>query len=182
MEEKLKEEVRLGFPISRKWSKKQFDKKLDEMRNKFIVSKDKMKLIVAYCIVNEQEFIEKSLYATIKINDIDAIHILDGGWEHGVNAIQSDDKTFEIVMNFGQKTGIDIIWVKNPHNKLWSSEPEKRNYQLQDIQKRFGGSPYYVLIRDGDEVIRFSTGRNSVWLKKDLVNVCVKRDFFTHPS
>ena len=169
IEQKLEDEVRQGFPECRKWSKKQISKKIEEMRKKFIVPIDQMRLVVAYCIYNEEEYLQKSLYETMKINDVDTIHILDGAWEHGGKTINSTDATKSIIMDFKKRTGIDVIFVENPLGRLWKSESEKRNWQLKDIEQRFGQTPYYVLVRDGDEMIRWTTGRNSTWLKKDLL-------------
>ncbi len=162
--------MRLGYPESRKWSDEEKAKKMDELREKFIVPVDKMRLIISYCIYNEEQYFEKSLEECLKINDFDTIHILDGAWEHGGTTPNSTDRSHEIAMNFAKKHGVDLIWVDNPHDRLWKSESEKRNYQLKDIEKRYPDSKYYVLVRDGDELIRWTSGRNSTWMKKDLVD------------
>lgn len=128
-----------------------------------------MKLVVAYTIYNEEQYLGKSLEECFKINDIDAIHVLDGAWEQGGDSINSTDKTKQIVMDFAKTSPIPVIFEENPHDRLWQSESEKRNYQLTQIEKKFGVN-CYALVRDGDEIIRSSTGRNNIWLKKDLID------------
>ena len=169
IEEKLVDEVKFGYPISRKWSKKQFNQKLQEVRDKFITAGNSIKLVIAYTIYNEEQYIGKSLEECFKINDIDAIHLLDGAWEMGGDSINSTDKTKQIVLDFAKTSPIPVIFEENPHERLWETESEKRNYQLKRIKEKFG-TKCYALVRDGDEIIRSSTGRNNIWLKKDLVN------------
>jgi hypothetical protein len=50
---------------------------------KFIIPKDDMKIIIAHCIYDEEQYLEKCLEDDLKINDLDIIHILDGPWKLG---------------------------------------------------------------------------------------------------
>lgn len=163
--EKVIDEIKIGFPISRKWSKKQKDKKFMELYEKYVTNGLGTKVVAAYSIYNEEQFLQDSIESCCQLNDIDAIHILDGAWEHGGKSINSTDNTKEIVENL--KIPIPIIFEENPHNRLWKSESEKRNYQLNRIEEKFGNR-VYALVIDGDEIIKFSTGRLSLWLKKGL--------------
>ena len=55
---------------------------LENVKDKFIVPKDKMQIIISHCIYNEEQFFEGVLYDDLKINDLDVIHILDGAWNN----------------------------------------------------------------------------------------------------
>jgi hypothetical protein len=145
---------------------------LEYVTDKFITPKDSMKIIISHCIYNEEQFFEGVLYDDLKINDLDAIHILDGAWENFEGGYQSNDNTLEIINNFrdrAEKIGIKVIYEKHPENKIWESEPIKRNYQLKRIREIFGDKPYYNLVKDGDEFFHHLSGRQSTWMKKDLI-------------
>lgn len=145
---------------------------MDIVKDKFLIPKEKMQVIIAHCIYNEEQFFEEILYDDLKINDLDAIHILDGAWNKFKGKHESTDRTKEIIENFRQKViplGIDVIYESNPDGKIWESEPIKRNYQFQRIREIYGKYPYYVIIKDGDEIFHHLSGRVNSWLKKDLV-------------
>ena len=145
---------------------------LETVREKFIIPKNDMQLIISHCIYNEEQFFEGVLYDDLKINDLDAIHILDGAWKNFEGGYQSNDNTLEIINNFrdrAEKIGVKVIYEKHPENEIWESEPVKRNYQLKRIREIFGDKPYYNLVKDGDEFFHHLSGRQNSWLKKDLV-------------
>ena len=145
---------------------------LENVKDKFIVPKDKMQIIISHCIYNEEQFFEGVLYDDLKSNDLDVIHILDGAWNNYDGGYQSNDNTIEIINNFKDRVkeiGIKVIYEKHPENKIWESEPIKRNYQIKRIKELFGDKPYYNIVKDGDEIFHHLSGRQNSWLKKDLV-------------
>jgi hypothetical protein len=138
---------------------------IKQVREKFLT--DGIKIIIAHTIYNEEQFIDECLEDDLKINDLDAIHILDGAWEkQGNGSPVSTDDTPEIIYRFQQRhPEIQVIY--EVPKSLWKSEPEKRNYQLDRIRKMFN-EPYYVIVKDGDEFFHHTSGRQNSWLKKDL--------------
>ena len=80
---------------------------------------------------------------------------------------------YQIIDRFREKVkpfGIQVIYESNPDKTIWKSEPVKRNYQLDRIRHTFGKNPYYVIIKDGDEIFHHLSGRINTWLKKDLTD------------
>ena len=156
-------------------SKKESDAKFTKTENRFLVPKNKMKIIISHCIYNEDQFFEGCLYDDLKINDLDAIHILDGAWQNFKGDYQSNDKTLEIIKDFterAKKIDIQVIYEKHPKNKIWESESIKRNYQLDRIREIFGvdNVPYYNILKDGDEFFHHLSGRQNSWLKRFFID------------
>ena len=172
IDEKLKDEVIHGNN-SYLLSQKEFNEKIVEKQNKFLVPKNEMKIIISHCIYNEDQFFQGCLFDDLKINDLDAIHILDGAWGEQPNGnYQSTDKTLEIITDFiarAKEIGIEVIYDKHPKNQIWESEPIKRNYQLNRIRELFGNNLYYNILKDGDEFFHHLSGRQNTWLKKDFI-------------
>lgn len=126
------------------------------------------KLIIAYTIYNEEDFIEESLENCLLINDLDGIHILDGAWIGGGDNVQSTDKTITIIDNFMKKhPELDVVY--HVDGRLWNTQGDKRSYQLKLIEERWGKS--YIIIKDGDETIQFNSGKTDIWLKKEIVGM-----------
>ena len=170
IQEKLEAEVVHGFP-NRKFSKRQFNEMVEKKRKQFIIPREEMSVIIAHCIYNEEEFFEQVLYDDLKINDLDMIHILDGAWTHTNGSIKSTDNTINIINKFktkAEKIGVKVVYETHPENQIWSSEPEKRNYQFDSIRKLIP-TPNYIIVKDGDEFFHHMSGRQNTWLKKDLV-------------
>lgn len=145
---------------------------MNTVKEKFLVYKKEMQVIIAHCIYNEEQFFEEVLYDDLKINDLDAIHILDGAWDKFKGGYESTDRTKSIVDEFRKKVeplGIKVIYETNPEKSIWKSEPVKRNYQLERIKNLFGKYPYYIIVKDGDEVFHHLSGRINTWIKKDLI-------------
>jgi hypothetical protein len=121
---------------------------------------------------NEEQFIERVLKGVTKIADIDAIEILDGAWEHGGKTSRSSDNTRDIIKSFD--IGIPINFTEPEAGKLWSSEPSKRNAQLQMVEKIYGKGNYTFWL-DADEQIRFPNGLISMnlkpWLMEELCGI-----------
>jgi hypothetical protein len=138
---------------------------MEQARTKFIIPKDDMKIIIAHCIYDEEQYLEKCLEDDLKINDLDIIHILDGPWKHYDRRIDNS-KTLDIINKF--TVDHPEIRVVYETREYWESEPIKRNYQFTSIAEIFKG-PYYVIIKDGDEFFHHLSGRQNSWLKKDLV-------------
>jgi len=124
------------------------------------------------CVLNEEEHIERALLSLLRIKDIDYIHILDGYWWHpGIeekikkDGFNSTDKTCDIVADFGLS---QIPVLIRPATKLYLSESEKRNYQLQLIDEQ-EKDDYWVFVLDGDEILEYSVEpRQDVHLKQYL--------------
>jgi hypothetical protein len=160
IEEKLEDEVL--------YSQGSID--LPHARDKHIV-KDQINIIISHCIYNEEQYLQEVLYDDLKINDLDAIHILDGAWKNFKGSSQSTDRTIEIIKDFTDRAatiGIKVIYEKHPEDKIWESEPVKRNYQLDRVRELFP-KLHYNIIKDGDEIFHHMSGRQNSWLKKDLV-------------
>lgn len=142
-----------------KWAKREYN----------TYTNDDLKLIIAHCVYNEEDFILECLENDLKIVDLDAIHILDGAWCNGGKREPiSTDRTFEIIKEFQKKTDIPIYIESHPTNDFWSSEGEKRNYQLKQIEKLFPDKKAYAFIKDADEILLANNGRETYWLKGSL--------------
>ena len=167
IEEKLAEEVRYGITVP--LSKRQYDEKMQEQRDVYLVPTEKMTFIIAHCIYNEAEYFKECLEDDLNMNDVDIIHITDGAWaNYGGGTAKSTDGTREIINNFkkrAEKVGVKVIYESRG---IWSHESTKRNFQLKEIDKLVK-TPYYVLVKDGDEFFHFMSGRQSLWLKRDMV-------------
>lgn len=128
------------------------------------------KLIVAYCIYNEEDFLEESLNNCLEINDLDGIHILDGAWVGGGVTPWSTDRTLDIISKFKKNNPqIKVVCEDTKSNELWKSQGEKRSHQLNRIEKLWGKA--YMIIKDGDETISFNSGRQNIWLKQELAGM-----------
>ena len=130
----------------------------------------KTKLVVAYTIYNEEQFLEESLENCLIIKDIDGIHLLDGAWKVENQKMGSEpnsmDQTKQIIKNFHiNHPEIKVLY--EPTKRIWNSEGEKRNHQLKSIEKIWGKQTY-AIIKDGDETFEFNTGRRITWLKFEL--------------
>lgn len=173
IEEKIADEVKYGFPLS-KLSKRQYKEKLQEMRDIYLVPKEKMTFIIAHCIYNEEEFFKEVLEDDLKMNDVDIIHIMDGAWGGYPNGTaESTDGTIEIVLDFmkkAKKVGIEVIYESKDltDGGIWKNESDKRNAQLEAIDD-IVDTPYYIMIKDGDEFFHFLSGKQNLWLKRDMV-------------
>lgn len=144
-------------------------KEIDKNYN--IYTNDDLRLVVAHCMYNEEQNLERCLNNDLEIIDLDAIHILDGAWENsGAKSPISTDRSFEIIEEFRKKTDIPIILEHYPEKSWWKSEGEKRNHQLKLIQKMFDGTKTYAFIKDCDEVLMANTGRQTFWIKGSFAN------------
>lgn len=169
IEELLRAEVTYGYP-NNSFSKRQFGEMVEEKRKQFIVPKEQMQIVIAHCIYNEEQYFEECLNDDLKINDLDAIHILDGAWTHTEGEYKSTDNTVKIIDKFRKENpSIQVIYETHPNKEKWFSEPVKRNYQFDQIRSIFGDNPFYILIKDGDEMFHHTSGRQNTWIKKDLV-------------
>lgn len=170
--EKLEDEIKYNLP-DRILTRKEKDKLLEEQHVVYYVPKQKMGFAIAHCIYNEEQHLEECLYDDLRMNDVDLIHILDGAWEKFEDgSIGSTDKTIEIVSKFmveAKKYDIDVVYENNPKNTLWANQGEKRSYQLDSIKKYYKGKRHYTLVKDGDELFHFLSGRQNIWLKRDFV-------------
>jgi glycosyltransferase involved in cell wall biosynthesis len=169
LEERIHKEIGYRKHPMEEWS---LEKDPDAVRDfKAFLDKSKYKVVVALCIYNEEQFIYETLDDCRKIADLDGIHILDGGWEHGGTSPVSTDKTHAEITRWivDNDNEITVTVERNPDNKLWASEGIKRNYQLKAIEKQWGDA--YVVIHDGDENIEFNCGRKNIWLKEVLATV-----------
>ena len=167
IEEKLADEIKYG--INEATSKKKYKELMQEQRDVYLTPPEKMTFVIAHCIYNEAEYFQECLEDDLKINDVDIIHIVDGAWDGYVQGTaQSNDGTLEIIHNFKRKAeaiGVKVIY---DSRGVWSHESVKRNYQLKAIDK-IVKTPYYIMIKDGDEFIHFMNGRQSLWLKRDCI-------------
>lgn len=130
------------------------------------------RLVVAICVYNEQDFIEKTIDSLLaKIRDVDIIEILDGAWKNGGKSAKSTDKTKEIVERLSNKyhNRCDIIFRES--ETLFENEAAKRNHHLELIEETYGYEPYWVFILDADERILFTTGEFELWIKDHLGNM-----------
>ena len=174
IEEKIEDEVKYGFPLSN-MSKKQHAEKIEEMKKIYLVPKEKMTFIIAHCIYNEAEFFKECLEDDLKMNDVDIIHIMDGAWEgYKGGKGESDDGTIEIVLDFmkkARKIGVEVIYESGDYANsggIWKDQSEKRNAQLDAIDD-IVDTPYYVFVKDGDEFFHFLSGKQNLWLKRDMI-------------
>jgi|FLOH01.1.fsa_nt_gi hypothetical protein len=126
----------------------------------------KFKVVVGLCIYNEEQFIRDTLQDCLKIQDLDAIHILDGAWVDGGTSHLSTDKTHDIIVKWIIDNDVVVTVERKPDKTLWESESIKRNYQLDRIHQLHG--PSYVLVHDGDELLKFNCGRENIFLKETL--------------
>lgn len=123
--------------------------------------------MAAVVVYNEETFIEEAIKNLFKIWDLDSIEILDGAWEQGGRSPISTDRTKEIVSKLANTSHIPINFTEN--QDFWESEPVKRNWQLQQIEKKYG-SDTWVFWFDGDEEIHFHTGITNIKLRPILCN------------
>ncbi len=152
------------------WTRERLNAKMEELRKEYEAAKDDIRLIIAHCIYNEEQYFAECLENDLVARDLDAIHILDGAWEHGGSSAHSTDRTYDIVMEFSKRhPDIQIHYETHPNNLIWESEPVKRNYQLKRIEYLYGDKPYYVLVKDGDEILKFNSGKVDQWFKNDLI-------------
>jgi len=115
-----------------------------------------MKLVVAICGVQSEQFLEKTLDSLSK-TDVDAIHYMDGSWEHtGLHLLHSDDKTQNILNTFKEKSHIEVIHDYSVYG--WKTQSQKRNAQLFEIECIYKRDTW-VLVIDDDEVLDFDLGR-----------------------
>jgi hypothetical protein len=166
-EQLLEDEIRYAFP-EQSFSGKQFDTLMQEQRDVYLIPREKMTFVIAHTLYNEEQYMEECLYDDLKMNDVDIIHILDGAWKNYPNGTaKSTDKTIEIIEKFKEEVG-DRVEVVYESKDLWNNQGEKRNYQLDrihDIVK----NPYYILVKDADEFFHFPSGKQNMWLKRDMV-------------
>ena len=127
-----------------------------------------MKLVACLVVYNEETFIEESIKNLFKIQDLDAIEILDGAWVSGGSSPISTDRTRSIIEKLALTSPCPINWTQN--TDYWESEPLKRNWQLSQIEKKYGADTW-IFWFDGDEEIHFHTGLNSIKLKPFLSTV-----------
>lgn len=130
------------------------------------------RFIVAMCIMNEEQFIENTITSLLKaVKDVDVIEILDGGWKHGIESTKSTDRTKEIIQDLTTKyhNVVDIVFRES--ERVYENEADKRNTQLEQIQELYGYEPYWVMILDGDEEIKFTVGLLHIWMKDYLGNL-----------
>ncbi len=147
------------------WTEAEIEEKVNEFKND--IEGSKFKIIIALCIYNEEDFLEECLENCLLINDLDAIHILDGAWEDGGKYGYSTDATTNIINNFKQENPrLSVIYESNV--ELWKNQGSKRNHQLMRIEELWGDA--YVIVKDGDEVFSFPNGKTSIWLKPLLKN------------
>ena len=167
IEEKLADEIKYG--ITKPTSDKKHKELMQEQRDVYLTPPEKMTFVIAHCIYNEVEYFQECLEDDLKMNDVDIIHIVDGAWKgYEGGTAQSNDGTLEIIHNFKKKAEAVGILVIYDSRGVWSHESVKRNYQLKAIDK-IVKTPYYILVKDGDEFFHFLNGRQSLWLKRDMV-------------
>ncbi len=149
------------------WGEGELDQKLGD----FIQQQNSydFKLIMAYTIYNEEDFLEDSLNSCLKINDLDGIHLLDGAWIDGGDSGVSTDNTKSIIEKFAKEHPEIKVVFEQPDHKVWKTQPEKRNHQLYRIEQIWGKA--YTIVKDGDEMIKFNSGRENIWFKKELVQM-----------
>jgi len=126
----------------------------------------KHRLIVAMCVYNEEQFIDKTIDSLLaKVKDVDVIEILDGAWKNGGEFSRSTDKTEEIVNQVSLKhhNRCDIVF--RATDTIFENEAAKRNHQLEIIEDEYGYEKYSVLVFDADERVSFTTGQFEVWVK-----------------
>jgi hypothetical protein len=146
------------------WTPEEIEETVESMKDQ--IKAFKTKLVVAYTIYNEEQFLEESLENCLIIRDLDGIHLLDGSWKNGGKSVNSTDNTTKIIKNFHiNHPEIKIIY--EPSNAIWASEGDKRNHQLQSIEQIWGKQTY-AIVKDGDETFEFNTGRVRTWLKFDI--------------
>lgn len=161
--QRMEEHLRMKYPLEDWKTIDIHERAIQELEKE----KSETKIIIAHCIYNEEQFLAETLEDDLNINDLTAIHILDGAWRGGGDSYISTDKTRDVVRKFSKKHPEILVWLVNePDGKLWLSEPVKRNYQLQHIESLFKQVPYYVIVKDGDELFHFTTGRKNLWLAK----------------
>lgn len=141
-----------------------------------------MKLIVASCIYNEEQFIMDMINSLKLIQDIDAIHIHDGPWRRGGDFKgKSTDNTAEIITKYQRENNLQefIYFTERTLPTPWDSEPNKRNHQLDMISHWYSpqDDDVYILWIDGDE--EFVTDGKPIKLKPYLHQLA---DYYTMES
>lgn len=127
------------------------------------------RLVVAMCIYNEEDFIEKTIDSLLaKVKDVDVIDILDGAWKNGGDSPISTDKTFEIITRLQLKYFNRCSIEYRAEGRIFDNEAAKRNNQLEYIESTYGYEPYNVLVLDADERFNFHTGEFEMWIKDYL--------------
>lgn len=145
------------------WSQEELDQKVEE----FIHTQDSydFKLVVIYVIWNEEDFLEDSLNSCLNFNDLDGIYLLDGAWKGAGDSATSTDNTKSIIQKF-QKEHPEIKIVLEQPTEIWETQPQKRTHSMDRVEEIWGKS--YTIVKDGDEVIKFYSGRDNIWLKKEI--------------
>ncbi len=163
MIEEIEYEVSLTKHPLYDWGEEEFSNAVKDFKN--TLDNCDFKLVVAMSVYNEEQFLESSVDNTITcISDIDGIHILDGAWKVGGDSPVSTDRTPEIVDRLKEKyPNVQIVYESRD---IWESEGDKRNYQLKRIEEIFGKS--YIIVKDGDELFRFTNGKDHIFLKIKL--------------
>lgn len=148
------------------WSQEELDQKVAE----FIQAQDSydFKLVVVYVVYNEEDFLEDSLNSCLNFNDLDGIYLLDGAWKGVEDSPISTDNTKSIIQKF-QKEHPNIKIVFEQPTKIWETQPQKRTHSLVRVEEIWGKS--YTIMKDGDEVIKFYSGKDNIWLKKEIAGM-----------
>jgi hypothetical protein len=94
---------------------------------------------------------------------------LDGAWSsYEGGKPKSDDGTLKVISEFSKRAGKVGVNVVYESRYIWWNESDKRNYQLTLIDKLIN-TPYYVLVKDADEIMQIQNGRDNLWIKRDMV-------------
>lgn len=146
------------------WDEEELNQKVED----FIQQQNNydFKLVIAYTIYNEEDFLEDSLNSCLNINDLDGIHLLDGAWIDGGDNGVSTDNTKTIIEKFKKEHPEIKVVFEYPNHEIWKTQPEKRNHSLDRIEEIWGKS--YIIVKDGDETFKFNSGRDNIWLKKEI--------------
>lgn len=130
---------------------------------------DNFKLIVSVVVYNEEESIEDLLYSLQRIEDLDAVYVLDGRFlddEEDEPPRPSTDSTKEIFCK--SRIGLfEKYWLGA---QSWKSQSHKRNWLWNFIEKR-ENCDCWILSIDGDEEIVLPKNRRSIKLKPILKKV-----------
>lgn len=135
-------------------------------------------IIAALCVWNEEYFIRQCIENIIsKLQGISIIEILDGAWLPFSECYPlSTDKTEEIIIELKEKYKHLCKIVLRKPAMVFESESQKRNRQLEIIEKEY--KDYTVFVMDADELIHSATGQQIFNLEYYLQNKpdigCVK--------